>query len=91
MMFNLSETVVTQSRSSVQPRAISTFDRLWSMFRRTGIAIWHALEVAGQARATRELRMLADRCVITDPALAHQMRVASEFDAISRKPAAAAR
>ena len=41
---------------------------------RAGRAVWQALEAMGQARARRELLILADRWETTQPELAAQLR-----------------
>jgi len=48
-----------------------------------GRAIWRALEQAGQRRATRDLRAMAERVESHDPALARQLRIASHFDTMT--------
>ncbi len=84
MIYTHTETLGSQTRTASPRGAFSTFGRVTSTLSRAGVAIWHTLEDVGQARANRELRLLADRCAITDPELAHQLRQASKFDATSR-------
>lgn len=45
-----------------------------------GRSIWRALEREGQLRAQRALRAAAARYELFDPALALQLREASQFD-----------
>lgn len=53
---------------------------IWQCIRRS---IWRTLESAGQRRATRELRAMADRVESRDAALARQLRIASHFDSMT--------
>jgi len=55
---------------------------LLGLFKRAGVALWRGLEAQGQARARRELRMLADRWAPRDPDVARELRAASEFDVL---------
>ncbi len=50
-----------------------------------GHSIWSALEGAGQRRAARELRELAQRWQSIDPALAQQLLQASRHDTRSTR------
>ena len=55
-----------------------------SLLRRVGLAIWHGLEDIGQARAHREMRLMADCWAVSDPEMARQLRAASSFDCTAR-------
>lgn len=60
-------TVTARSSAPAQPGRLA----------RWGMAVWRALEGAGQARARRELLILADRWETVRPELAAQLRAAS--------------
>jgi hypothetical protein len=45
-----------------------------------GLALWQALQHAGQRRARHELLRLAQRWAASDPALAQQLLVAARHD-----------
>lgn len=62
-----------------------------SRFGRAGLALWRAMEAFGQARAHRELRLLADRWEVTDPALSADLRRAIAFDCTSSRDVPARR
>jgi hypothetical protein len=51
-----------------------------TLLQAVGQSIWRALEAAGQRRAARELRDLAQRWEPFDAALAQQLRQASRYD-----------
>jgi hypothetical protein len=51
-----------------------------TLIRIIGRSIWRALEREGQLRAQRALRAAAARYETSDPALALQLREASQFD-----------
>ena len=63
--------------ATVRPSAPTQPGRL----ARWGAAVWHALEGVGQARARRELLILADRWETARPELAAQLRAASRRSA----------
>ena len=55
-------------------------------FTRAGLAVWHALEAVGQARAERELRTLHDGWELSDPGRAQAVRDARGFLVSVRAP-----
>ena len=52
---------------------------LRARFKRAGLAVWHALEASGHARAMRELRALHGHWEISDPELARELREGHAF------------
>lgn len=85
MLLTHSETLISQSPAASQrPGAVRSAGRVLSLFSRAGSAIWRYLEDVGQARANREVRLLAANWASTDPEMASQLGAASTLDARSQ-------
>lgn len=82
---------VSPGHTALQASASPAAGQQQSLLRRAGLAFWHAMEDFGQARANRQLRLMADRWELSDPELAAELRKATEFDCRSRSADTVAR
>lgn len=76
---------MNSAANPVTPVATSYRRQTPTVWQALGRSIWQALERNGQRRAARELRELARRKALFDPALARQLIEASQYDTLSTK------
>ncbi len=85
MFFSASHPLTPQARAGSWQGVVSRFGgHAVALLRRAGSKAWHGLEKAGEARANREMRQLADCWAITSPELARELRAAIERDVTTR-------
>lgn len=84
------ETLSSHTPLAAERRRLPTVGRMAGLLQRAAKAVWEGLEDVGQARASRELRRVADHYAISDPQLAKQILAASAYDSTSRAAARAA-
>lgn len=75
------ELLIPRAGMALAPAASNASSRP-GLLKRAGLRLWRGLEAVGQARARRELCLLADCWAHSDPDLARQLRAASAFDAL---------
>ncbi|WP_418314889.1 hypothetical protein [Piscinibacter sakaiensis] len=73
MFTSYSEAPTSRLRADAPPAALRLFGQVGSTLRRAGGAVWHHLEDIGQARAEREIRLLALRWSVIDPELGQRL------------------
>jgi hypothetical protein len=76
------------SRLALPAQPTPVWRHALAVTKRCAVSVWGALEEHGHRRAAHELRRVAERVALSDPALARALREASRHH--SREPQAAA-